>query len=293
MMIRAELKERAKAVFAEQRSSLVLGFVILAGASMLLSSLSSFSSILSGLSQGGSGALLGGFTSPDVGVVSSATGGAMLGAALGSSLLINALVTVLSLGINVLGAGYSRLCLRATDGETVALQEVFACFKDFARWLLFFVLVSIKTLLWSLLFIIPGIIAALNYSQAIYLMLDDPELRPSDAIKKSIELMRGHRAEYFVLELSFVLWGLLVVVTFGLAMFFVGPYMELTMTQFYRQLMAEAAAAELEAASAGTPAGAPDLVSPVAAVAPYPASDPVPEPRPKEEIEETEEIPPS
>lgn len=98
------------------------------------------------------------------------------------------------------------------------------------------ILVAIYTALWSLLFVIPGIVKAYSYSMTYYILSDHPEMTANQAIAESQKMMNGHKARLFVLELSFIPWLLLVSITFGLAAFYVVPYMQATMAAFYEDL---------------------------------------------------------
>lgn len=111
--------------------------------------------------------------------------------------------------------------------------------KQFTRTLVTYVRYEVFILLWGLLFIIPGIIKAIAYSQMFYLIADDDKLEPGDAQKKSMEMMEGHKAEYFVMLLSFIPWILLCIVTFGIASIYVKPYVEATLAEFHVQLVKE------------------------------------------------------
>lgn len=91
--------------------------------------------------------------------------------------------------------------------------------------------------LWTIVFIIPGIIAALSYSQTFYLMIDDPSLSGMDALRKSKELMKGHKCEYFLLCLSFIGWAFLAAMTFGIGFIFLLPYMALSQAVYYNNLV--------------------------------------------------------
>jgi uncharacterized membrane protein len=157
---------------------------------------------------------------------------AISGAAIGGVLL----GWVLALGLSVVEVGYTKICLNATDGKMVQIADMFSTLRQFGRWLIAALLILVKVMLWSLLFFIPGIIAALNYSQTYFIMLDDPDIGAMEAINQSITLMRGHKAEYFVLMLSFILWEMLVSVTLGIAALYVGPYYQLTLAEYYREL---------------------------------------------------------
>lgn len=98
---------------------------------------------------------------------------------------------------------------------------------------------GILTFLWALLLIIPGIIAAISYSQTYYLLNDYETLSFMDAITLSKLMMRDYKLEYFLLCLTFIGWWLLVVVTLGIAIIVVGPYLNATFANFYMGLNEE------------------------------------------------------
>lgn len=89
--------------------------------------------------------------------------------------------------------------------------------------------------LWSMLFVIPGLIAAYRYRMALYLLIDHPELSPLDCIRESKRMMAGHKAELFVLDLSFIGWEFLSAIPYvGYAvMVWTVPYMEMTFAMYY------------------------------------------------------------
>ncbi len=98
-------------------------------------------------------------------------------------------------------------------------------------------LVGLFTFLWSLLFIIPGIIKALSYAMTPFILAEYPNVKARDAIKLSMRMTDGYKAELFVLYLSFIGWVLLSVFTCGfLLIFYVGPYMYATYAGFYVEL---------------------------------------------------------
>jgi len=105
--------------------------------------------------------------------------------------------------------------------------------KNFANSLITFILQSLFIFLWSLLFIIPGIIKAFAYSQAFYLLAEDPSLTPTEALKKSQELMRGHKMRLLWLNITFIGWFLLGMLAFGVGLVFVLPYYQTTLAYFY------------------------------------------------------------
>ncbi len=115
----------------------------------------------------------------------------------------------------------------------------FKGFNQFGASFVATLLISIFVTLWTLLLVVPGIIAAFRYSMTFYILADNPEMSGYDAMKKSKEMMIGHKWELFVLGLSFIGWILLVSITFGIAAIYVQPYMEATVVNFYEKLKAE------------------------------------------------------
>jgi len=122
-------------------------------------------------------------------------------------------------------------------GEKVDIGGMlFAGFQRFWDAVALNLLQSIFIALWSLLFVIPGIIKGLSYSMAFYILADNPEMSGKDALDASKQLMNGHKAELFMLQLSFIPWYLLTVVTCGIAGIYVVPYVEATTVNFYRDI---------------------------------------------------------
>lgn len=98
---------------------------------------------------------------------------------------------------------------------------------------------TIFIMLWSCLFIIPGIIAAFRYSMTFYILADNPEMSGMDALNKSKEMMKGHKWEFFLLQLSFIGWCLLVPFTFGILLIWLTPYIETTNALYYEKIKDE------------------------------------------------------
>lgn len=129
--------------------------------------------------------------------------------------------------------GMASFYLKIARNEEVTYKELFSKTNMFVATLLVMLLVYVFTFLWSLLFIIPGIIAAISYSQVYYIMLDNPELKTSEVVKMSKEMMKGHKMDYFLLTLSFLGWGILCLLTFGIGFLWLIPYMNVTTVNFY------------------------------------------------------------
>ena len=86
------------------------------------------------------------------------------------------------------------------------------------------------------LFIIPGIIIALNYAMVYFVIVDNPEMGVMEALRTSKRIMKGHRWQYFVLNLSFIGWYILCYFTFGLLILWLAPYILVTTANFYNQI---------------------------------------------------------
>lgn len=120
--------------------------------------------------------------------------------------------------------------------EEPDFNKFFEGFSDFGRALAAFLLVALFTFLWSLLLIIPGIIAAYRYSQTFYIIMDDPDISAIDALRKSSDMMSGAKMKLFLLHLSFIGWAILTAFTFGLGQFFLIPYINTSQAFFYEDI---------------------------------------------------------
>lgn len=129
--------------------------------------------------------------------------------------------------------------LGLTKGEKAEVGALFSKFSQAGTGFLAWLLQEIYVMLWSCLFVIPGIMKAYSYSMTWYVLADHPEMGANEAITKSKEIMQGHRMELFILQLSFIGWALLGSITFGLAYIYVIPYMETTIANFYNEIKGE------------------------------------------------------
>ena len=133
--------------------------------------------------------------------------------------------------------GATSFYLKLSRNQKVSYGELFS---KTGLWLTCFVamlMMSIFTSLWSLLLIIPGIIASYAYRQTLYVIADNPKIGGLEAITRSKELMKGHKMDLFVLDLSFFGWAILAGFTFGLLYFWLIPYMNVTYANFYNSLV--------------------------------------------------------
>lgn len=146
----------------------------------------------------------------------------------------------------------ARVYLMLIDGNTPEYKDAFSGFDDF--WSAFKVsfLVGLFTFLWSLLFVIPGIVKSISYSMSTYILAENKGMGALDCIRESKEMTKGHKWELFVLSLSFIGWGILCSITLGIALIWVIPYMNTTFANAYESLkpmpfVAPEAPAETEA----------------------------------------------
>ena len=131
----------------------------------------------------------------------------------------------------------TNLYLNLTRGIKPKLEDVFKYLEKSPKGMLVGFLVGLFTALWSMLLVIPGIIMGLAYSQAMYIHIENPNLSAMECIRRSKEIMRGHKGELFVLHLSFIGWALLTPFTFGLINIYLIPYTLATLANFYLALM--------------------------------------------------------
>jgi uncharacterized membrane protein len=106
-------------------------------------------------------------------------------------------------------------------------------------------LVAVYTFLWLLCLIIPGIIAGLSYAMTFYILYEDENISPSEAIDKSKLMMDGHKLKLFYLVLRFLLWALVCVLTLGLGFLILLPYMQITFAKFYDDIKNDVVAYEM------------------------------------------------
>lgn len=136
----------------------------------------------------------------------------------------------------VLQLGYARFLLRQHDGKPTEFNDLFSQFDRFGTGFAQHFLRSLYTLLWSLLLIVPGIIAALGYAMTPFILEEHPELTANEAIRRSKELMRGHKTDLFILELTFIGWSLLCILTLNLGHIALNPYKNAAYAVFYREI---------------------------------------------------------
>ena len=98
---------------------------------------------------------------------------------------------------------------------------------------------TILTVLWGFLFIIPGIIKSLSYAMTPFILEENPELTASEAIHRSRMMMHGHKFDLFWLYLGFIGWIILSLLTLGIGFIWLYPYFQASVAGFYEEVKAE------------------------------------------------------
>jgi uncharacterized membrane protein len=129
--------------------------------------------------------------------------------------------------------GYAMFAISIFRKRETSAAEVFYGFERFGKAFGLYIVMSIFIILWSLLLIIPGIIAAFRYSLSFYILADHPEMGIMEALNESKRMMKGNKWKMFCLNLSFIGWGILCVFTLGIGFIWLLPYMEVSFIAFY------------------------------------------------------------
>lgn len=138
-----------------------------------------------------------------------------------------------------LDLGYNKFALKIARHEEVEVGNIFEGFQYFGKVVLLTLLIFIFVILWSFLLIVPGIIAAFRYSQAYFILLDNPDISPMEAIERSKQMMVGNKGKLFLLGLSFIGWAILNIFTVGIGSLWLLPYGTVSLAVFYLELQGE------------------------------------------------------
>ncbi len=141
--------------------------------------------------------------------------------------------------LSVIYVGYAWFALRISRSQRSSLSNMFDTFNMPLKVIGLTLVTEILVVLWSLLFIIPGIVALYRYRMAIYILHDHPEYGIMQCIRESKSLMTGHKGELFVLDLSFLGWAILNALTLSILAIWTMPYFYVTYANFYNARLAE------------------------------------------------------
>ena len=136
----------------------------------------------------------------------------------------------------VIRQGYAIYLLKQYDRRDPETRDLFSQFDHFGSAFCLKFLQDLFCFLWILLLIIPGIVKGYAYAMAPFIMAENPEMTAREALRASDDLMYGHKAELFFLDLSFIGWVVLSLLTLGIGSFWLNPYMNAAHAAFYRNL---------------------------------------------------------
>lgn len=146
----------------------------------------------------------------------------------------SSIITLLLIPFTIAASGYYLNHIRGFNPEWKSLYK--EGIDNYGSYLVTGVLVNVFTVLWSLLFVVPGIIKAIAYSQAKYVIHDNPRLKGKEAIEISKRMTNGFKGDLFSMYLSFIGWYILVWLTGGILSIYVTPYVETTAAMYYENL---------------------------------------------------------
>lgn len=138
----------------------------------------------------------------------------------------------------VIELGYTQYLLKQYNRANFEFNDLFSQFERFGQGFAQAFLRGLYTFLWTLLLVVPGIIAAYSYAMTPFIMAENPDMTASEAIAASKELMNGHKFDLFVLGLTFIGWDLLAVLTLNLGHIALNPYKNAAYAAFYKNLTA-------------------------------------------------------
>lgn len=154
--------------------------------------------------------------------------------------VIMAIVLVASIAMTffsgIIEAGYYKYNLVLVDYGDAGFNHLFGYFPRWKTLGVCALLRSLYVTLWTLLFIIPGIIATYNYAMTPFILAEDPSVGPNEAIERSKRLMYGHRWQLFCLEFSFIGWNILCALSCGIGNIWLTPYRYAARADFYREI---------------------------------------------------------
>ena len=154
------------------------------------------------------------------------------------SIILSALSAVIGVGGLLFGSilliGYYTIQIEAMKNKKFTIEKIISGLngETIGTRIILSVIKNLYIFLWSLLFIIPGIVKSYAYILSEFIALENPEMSASECLRKSQEMMDGHKKELFILDLSFIGWHILCVLSFGIGYLFLNPYIIQTRVQY-------------------------------------------------------------
>lgn len=135
--------------------------------------------------------------------------------------------------------GYAKFNLNLVDNRNPRITDLFSKFRYFGKGLAMQLLRWLFIYLWTLLLIVPGIVAVYKYAMAPYILCENPDMSAYDAIQESKRLMDGNKWRLFCMGFSFIGWDILCIFTLGIGYLWLKPYREAAFAVFYREIKKE------------------------------------------------------
>lgn len=132
--------------------------------------------------------------------------------------------------------GMSIYFLNIHHNKPASVENLIDGFKPLLKVLLLYFVISIVTLIGLIFFVIPGIIIAIGLSMSYYIFIEEQELTIEEILKKSWKLTQGYKMEIFILHLRFIPWYLVGILCFFIGIFFIIPWHQLTLVNYYNYL---------------------------------------------------------
>ncbi len=137
--------------------------------------------------------------------------------------------------------GYCVFALYRRRDQECGVGTLMDGFNNYGRVVLTSLLRSIYIYLWTLLLVVPGIVKSYSYAMTLFVLKDHPEMGCDEAIEASMAMMKGRKMKLFLLDLSFIGWMFLGVITGGIGLLWVAPYMAVARAAFYEDVKGEVA----------------------------------------------------
>jgi uncharacterized membrane protein len=151
--------------------------------------------------------------------------------------VIPILGTIVSIAITgPLAVGMAIFSLSISRNQEPNVSQLFNGFSKFGLAFGAYILMLVFTILWMLLLIVPGIIAAISYSQTFFIIAENDSIDSMEAIDRSKKMMYGHKWKFFCLCLRFLGWFILSCLTFGIGFLWLIPYVQVSFAKFYNDI---------------------------------------------------------
>lgn len=226
MWTRHELKARGKSAFKANYGNSVIAALILSLLGGGAAASSRFTSSYTNQTSEEGGSLASNLTPEMVAVIAVIT------------LMITAIMMLLKIFVfNPLKVGGYRFFRHNVESPGTSLGVFKEGFDNYGHVVITMFLTDLFLALWTLLFIIPGIVKSYSYRMVPYIIKENPELSANDAITLSRKMMDGNKWNTFILDLSFIGWALLALITLGIVgIFWTSPYVYSTDAALYLKL---------------------------------------------------------